>query len=231
MRGSIVATGLLSFCAAAMGQTRPVVVELFTSQGCSSCPPAEKYVSELAQRPEVLALTFHVDYWDELGWRDRYSSPEATRRQRDYAEFMGSRSVYTPQAIVDGNRDFVGSNRAAIDSALQEARTGVPVSISIHGANVVVDIGAQAHAAPSDVVLVAYLRAATTSIGRGENAGRTIQESNIVRSFRRIGRWQGSPQKWQARLDSIPRDATDVAILVQQLPQSSVIGAAHVAVR
>jgi hypothetical protein len=227
----MMAIGLMSVCAVAVGQTRPIVVELFTSQGCSSCPPAEKYLGELARRPEVLALSFHVDYWDELGWRDRFSSPEATRRQRDYAHALGLQSVYTPQAIVDGKRDFVGSNRAAIDSALKEGAVGVPVSLLIHDASVVVGIGAKENAAPSDVVLVAYLRSATSSIGRGENAGRTIQESNVVRSFRRIGRWQGSAQAWQARLDSIPRDATDVAILVQELPHGSIIGVAHIAVR
>ena len=231
MNRSMIATGLLSFCTAAMGQARPAVVELFTSQGCSSCPPAEKYVGELARRPEVIALTFHVDYWDGLGWRDRFSSSEATQRQRDYAQALGSRSVYTPQAVVDGRRDFAGSNRSAIESALKEPRSGVPVTISIHDGSVVVGIGATKDSMASDILLVAYLRSATSSIGRGENAGRTIQESNIVRGFRRIGRWQGKEQTLQTSLDSISRDATDVAVLVQQVPQGSIIGAARIAVR
>ena len=231
MHKSLLAIGLCGVYVTAIAQTRPAVVELFTSQGCSSCPPAEKYLGELARRPAVLALTFHVDYWDELGWRDRFSLPQATGRQRDYAAALGLRSVYTPQAIVDGTREFVGSNRAAIDVALHEGRTDVPVGLSIHDASIVVDVGTMDSAESSDVLLIAYLRSATTAIGRGENAGRTIQESNIVRSVRTLGHWRGMSQQWQARLESLPGDATDVAVLVQRLPQGAIIGAAHMAVR
>jgi len=213
-------------------QPRPAVVELFTSQSCSSCPPAEAYIGQLARNPAVLALTFHVDYWDDLGWHDRFSSPEATLRQRDYAAALGLRSVYTPQAVIDGQRDFVGSNRVAIDSALQASRTGVPVSLSFQHAALTVEVGSVAESKVSDVLLVAYLRSATSSIGRGENAGRTILESNIVRSVTRLGTWNGTRQQWQPRLESIPADATDVAVLVQQRqPLGAIVGAAHIAVR
>src|SRR5271165_7339833 len=105
----LVAAGICVCCtASAFASSRPAVVELFTSEGCSSCPPAEAYVGELAQRADVLALTFHVDYWDDLGWRDRFALPEAVRRQRNYARRLRLSSIYTPQVVLDGRADFVG---------------------------------------------------------------------------------------------------------------------------
>ena len=223
--------GISSFGATTMAQTRPAVVELFTSQGCSSCPPAEKLVSELAQRPDVLALTFHVDYWDDLGWRDRFSSPEATQRQRDYAQRLQLSSVYTPQAIVDGHDNLVGSNRVALEAALRGARVGAPIALTVLKGSVQADIGAQTNAAASNVLLVAYLRSAVSPIGRGENAGRTIQEANVVRGFKVIGQWRGLPQHFDTSVGSFPADATDVAVLVQTREKGDVIGAAHIALR
>src|SRR5271170_1584198 len=111
-RVAIFMTGVLMLISSGVrAEPRPAVVELFTSEGCSSCPPAETYVGELAQRPGVLALSFHVDYWDDLGWRDRFGIPEATPRQRAYARAMSLSSVYTPQVVIDGHEDFVGSDR------------------------------------------------------------------------------------------------------------------------
>ena len=228
---ALLIAGISSVGAAAMAQTRPAVVELFTSQGCSSCPPAEKLVSELAQRPDVLALTFHVDYWDDLGWRDRFSSPEATQRQREYAQRLQLSSVYTPQAIIDGRDNLVGSNRPAIEAALRGARVGAPIALSVLKGSVRADIGALTNAAASNVLLVAYLRSAVSPIGRGENAGRTIQESNIVRGFKVIGEWRGLPQQFDTSVGAFPADATDVAVLVQTRESGAVIGAAHIALR
>jgi hypothetical protein len=222
---------LLCFAAAAHAQSRPAVVELFTSEGCSSCPPAEAYVGELSLRPDVLALTFHVDYWDELGWRDRFGLPDAVQRQRDYARTLQISSVYTPQVVIDGRADYVGSDRAAIGRALAPPRQGASIALSVRDGEVIVDLSALQRAAPSDVVLVSYLRTATSPIGRGENAGRTITEFNIVRSFRSLGRWDGQMQQYRSRLDSLAPDATDVAVLVQSLGQASIIGAATRALR
>jgi hypothetical protein len=225
-------TGALLCCAAAVNaQTRPAVVELFTSEGCSSCPPAEAYVGELSSRRDVLALTFHVDYWDDLGWRDRFGLPDAVQRQRGYAKTLRLSSVYTPQVVIDGQADYVGSDRAAIGRALAAQRKGAAVSLAIRDGEVIVDLGTLEKAAPCDVVLVSYLRTASSPIGRGENAGRTITEFNIVRSFRSLGRWDGQTRQYRSRLDSLPPDATDVAVLIQSAGQAPIIGAATLALR
>jgi hypothetical protein len=217
--------------AVANAQPRPVVVELFTSQGCSSCPPADAYVGQLSARPDVLALSFHVDYWDDLGWRDRFALPESARRQSIYARKLGRSTVYTPQLVVDGREDHVGSDATAVAKALSENRDGAPVQVSIRDAEVLVDLGAYPKAAPSDVVLVAYRRHEVSLIGRGENAGRTLEEFNIVRAIRTLGSWKGQEQSFSVPVSSLPPDATDVAVLVQPPGQAPIIGAAARAVR
>jgi hypothetical protein len=227
----LIAGSLLFGSASVNAQSRPAVVELFTSEGCSSCPPAETYIGELAQRHDVLALAFHVDYWDDLGWRDRFGLPEAVQRQRAYARSLRLSSVYTPQVVIDGHADMVGSDRASISRALTGNRNGVAVALSVRDGEVLVDFDAQQNAAPSDVLLVAYLRTAVSPIGRGENAGRTLKEFNIVRDFHSLGRWAGQKQQYHARVDSLPPDSTDVAVLVQPVGQAPIIGAATVALR
>ena len=222
---------LLGGAVLASAERRPAVVELFTSQGCSSCPPADAYVAELAQRGDVLALTFHVQYWDDLGWRDRFGLPAATERQRDYAKILRLSSVYTPQVVIDGKADYVGSDRRAIGGALGSQRSGVPVTLAVAEGQVRVEMAAQGPVGPSDVVLVAYLRSAVSPIGRGENAGRTLKEFNVVRSIRTLGHWNGEAREYLVRLDSLPADATDVAVLVQGARQGRIIGAQAVALR
>ena len=207
------------------------MVELFTSEGCSSCPPAETYIGELAQRRDVLALAFHVEYWDDLGWRDRFGLPGAVQRQDAYAKALRLSSVYTPQVVIDGQEDFVGSDRTSIGRALSGSRSGVAVALSMRDGEVLVDLGSQDKAAHCDVLLVTYLRTAVSPIGRGENAGRTLKEFNIVRDFRSLGRWDGQKQRYHSPLTSLPRDATDVAVLVQPLGQAPIIGAASMALR
>jgi hypothetical protein len=226
------AFGALLCCAAVTNaQPRPLVVELFTSQGCSSCPPADAYVGKLSARPDVLALSFHVDYWDELGWRDRFALPQSAARQSIYARNLGRSSVYTPQLVVDGREDHVGSDGRAIARALSGNRDGVPLRVSLREAQVLIDLGAYPQAAPSDVVLVAYLHHAVSAIGRGENAGRTLEEFNIVRAIRSLGSWQGQVRSFNVPVSSLPPDATDVAVLVQPFGQAPIIGAAAHTVR
>ena len=231
MKHARLAIGLMIAAASTAAQATPTVVELFTSQGCSSCPPAEAYINELAARPGILALTFHVDYWDDLGWKDRFSSSDATLRQRNYAQALGLRSVYTPQVVIGGSRDFVGSHRSAIEGALKSASADLPLTLSLNHETVDVRLGAAGSVGESDVVVVAYLKSAITPIGRGENAGRTLQQSNIVRGMQRIGHWNGANQTWQFRVDQFPHDATDLAVIVQRRGQGSILGAAHLGIR
>jgi hypothetical protein len=231
MRKFLIPCVLLGCAAAVAAQPRPAVVELFTSEGCSSCPPAEAYVGELARRSDVLALTFHVDYWDNLGWRNRFALPQSVQRQRRYAQSLRLSAVYTPQAVIDGKDNFVGSDRTSIDRSLEVSRDGVAVAISRSDQDILVDLAARATAAPCDVWLVAYRRTAVSPIGRGENAGRTLNEFNVVRDFRSLGRWDGQARRFRASLDSLPVDATDVAVLVAAAGQAPIVGATSLSLR
>jgi hypothetical protein len=226
LRSMLVASILsVGFVAAAGAEARPVVLELFTSEGCSSCPPAEVIVNELAQRPNVLPLSFHVDYWDGLGWRDRFSLADATERQRVYARMSRRSSVYTPQAVIDGLRDIVGSQRAAVMEAVSGRREGVGTSVSVSGGTIQIHVGAGSDAATADVLLVGYLREATTPIGRGENSGRTLKESNIVLWLHKVGRWNGKPREFEMSVSKLPENVTDIAVLVQSAGQGAILGA------
>ncbi|HEV7358724.1 MAG TPA: DUF1223 domain-containing protein [Steroidobacteraceae bacterium] len=214
--------------ASAIAEPRPVVVELYTSEGCSSCPPAEAFMGVLAQRSDVLPLSFHVDYWDDQGWHDRFSSSDATRRQRGYASKLHHNSVYTPQAIIDGQADLVGSGTSAILSELAKPHQGVATYIALDAQYLDVSVAAQAGGKRSDVLLIGYLREATSHIGRGENSGRTLQEFNIVRSITRLGSWNGSTCSFHIASASLPRDATHAAVLLQAQGQGAILGAASV---
>jgi hypothetical protein len=174
----------------------PLVLELFTSQGCSSCPPADAYLRELKrERPDFLVLDFHIDYWDSLGWKDPFSLPQSTARQQAYDSLLGS-EVYTPQLVVGGSRQAVGSDReavaAAIAAAYQDRAASAPVPLTLAGTNgdLVIDVGSGSGTAR--LWLVGYDDRHTTAIGRGENGGLTETEVDIVRSIRPIADWSGS---------------------------------------
>jgi hypothetical protein len=177
------------------GERRTVVVELFSSEGCSSCPPADAVLARLARdQPvpgaEVVALELHVDYWNQLGWADPFSSAAFSARQRAYADASGRRGVYTPQAVIDGAAELVGSNepgvRAAVASAAREAKAKVLVTRS--GDRVAIAISDLAEAAePADVWLAITEDGLTTAVPRGENAGATLAHGPVVRSLDRVG--------------------------------------------
>lgn len=219
----------LAAAVAAEAGPRPAVVELFTSQGCSSCPPADALLGELAARSDVLALAFHVDYWDELGWRDRFELPLSAQRQSQYARQLGLASVYTPQMLVDGKDDVLGSDRRRVGQLLAVPRSGVPVSAVLQGSDLVVDIAALAGAPGAEVTLVSYLPEAVTAIGRGENSGRALREFNIVRSFQVLGSWRGAAAQWRVKRGSLPADARFVAVLVQESGPGAIVGALQLA--
>src|SRR3984957_16237062 len=164
-------------------QEAPGVVELFTSQGCLFCPPADPFLTDLAhQRHDVLPLAFHVTYWDSLGWKDPYSLDAATARQREYARHLGEDGVYTPQMVVDGAKGFVGSSRSEGLSAIPApSPKPVPIAIAHDGGSLLVTVGPGAGTA--QVLVVGFDPSHETSVGRGENSGRTLRETNIVRSL------------------------------------------------
>lgn len=211
--------------------TRPAVVELFTSQGCSSCPPAEAILGKLARRTDVLALAFHVDYWDDLGWRDRFALPEAAQRQRRYVQALRLSTAFTPQAVIDGRHSLVGSDRERMVAFINGQRDDIAVKLTIDGGKLLIDLAERTTRSPLDINVVAYLPEASTPIGRGENAGRVLQEFNIVRSLKQLGAWQGQAQQLQLPLSALPQDASRVAVLVQQPNQGAIVGATAINIR
>ena len=222
--------GLAIALFAMTASAQPTVVELFTSQGCSSCPPADALLGEVARKPNVVALAYHVDYWDELGWKDRFSMPEATQRQRGYVRRLSKSGAFTPQVVVSGDTSFVGSNRAEMSKALAEKRDSLAIALSRSGNQLVIDL-TERWREPMDVFAVSYLSEATTKIGRGENAKRSLKEFNVVRSFRSVGKWNGAPRQMKVPLSAFPRDATSVAVLLQRPGQGAIAGAATLELR
>lgn len=173
----------------------PIVVELFTSQGCSSCPPADAYMRELANRDGVIALSFNVDYWNYLGWEDTLASPAHTERQRAYARRLGLSGVYTPQIVVNGAAEGVGSKRDKIEREIAGARTTpLPVAVSFtdKGDTLTLDAGAgRSPGQPVTLWLIRFTKEETVEIGRGENRGRTMVYAHAVRELTPVGMWSG----------------------------------------
>jgi hypothetical protein len=209
---------------AAVAAERPVVVELFTSQGCSSCPPADAYLRDLSkERSDVLPLAFHVTYWDNLGWKDPYSMQAATQRQDQYGRRFGDGS-YTPEIVVDGAAGMVGSRRgdvgAAIERAKRVSRTAAAVNVTKTGEQVSIQVGSGSGS--GRILLIGFDREHTTAIGRGENGGRTLTEANIVRSIRSVGQWSGAP----LRINEPFPEGQDVAVVLEA-PDGQIVGAAR----
>ncbi|HEU4485719.1 MAG TPA: DUF1223 domain-containing protein [Povalibacter sp.] len=231
MQSILTMTALFTMAFAATStHATPVVVELFTSQGCSSCPPADALLGEIARRPQVVALAWHVDYWDRLGWKDPFSIAAATRRQRNYVQRMSRAGAFTPQAVVSGDTSLIGSDRAAMERALAEKRDAIAIRLSQTDTAVQIEFPERWHGA-LDVYVVSFLDEATTPVGRGENAHRTLKEFNIVRSIERLGKWNGSPQRMSVARRTVPRDATSVAVLLQRSGQGAIAGAATLRLR
>ena len=207
----------LLLAAAAAGFVRPadaappaVVLELFTSEGCSSCPPADALLGDLAHRPGVVALAWHVDYWNGLGWRDPYATRFATDRQKAYADRLGD-EVYTPALVVNGAAIVVGSDRRAIAGAIARVpAASTPIALHRDGNAVVAEIGATS--GPVSALLVAFDPIRTTAVGAGENGGRRLTEYNIVRQATQLGTMQGP-----ARQVALPATAPErgIALLLQ----------------
>ena len=202
----------------------PVVVELFTSQGCSSCPPADALLGDLAKRSDVLALGFHVDYWDYIGWKDPYASKLATKRQKQYAESFKLSFIYTPQMVIGGLVESVGSDRSAVEAAVEKAKARVSAHPTLAlerrpDGGLQVHVGAAEVKRPATVWLACFDRERSTPVLRGENAGSTLTNYHIVRHFESLGTWKGQTVDFSLGPDVVAeyagRPDQDMAVLVQ----------------
>jgi len=202
------------------------VVELFTSQGCSSCPPADHVLGELAQERDIIALSYHVDYWDYMGWKDVFGRPENSQRQRIYAQRMKKKNVYTPQMIINGQMDVVGSRPMDVAKAVMKAKKRtMPVSVDITPVSqglLVSAVSSGLHNGTYDLIAVAITPQAEVQIKRGENRGKTIRYVNVVRDFRPIGQLSNG----KARVTVPTVDGAKIAVLVQAVGQGTIVGAA-----
>jgi hypothetical protein len=217
----------------ALAEPAKAVVELFTSQGCSSCPPADAQLEALASRPDIVALAYHVDYWDYLGWKDTLGTPIATQRQRAYAASRGERQVFTPQFIVNGSRSLSGSE---LKSAV--AGSGLPVAVDIDYIDEKLQVslsgdGPGAKVRGATVRLVTLKSKAVVDVARGENAGKRITYANVVIDVAPIGMWDGKPLTITLPSDEVLAGGADAcAILVQMDRKGSpgeILGAAWIA--
>jgi hypothetical protein len=215
--------GLLVVGSACASASEPrALIELFTSQGCSSCPAADKLLGELADDSSVVALSLPIDYWDYLGWKDTLALPGHASRQRAYARVRGDREVYTPQIVVNGATHVLGSDRAAVEHAIavtdrNAAVMSVPVVLSIAGnsLNVKVTAGSDRHG--GEVWLCPLMRSVPVAIGRGENTGHTVTYTNVVRRWLKIGEYAGGDAALNVPLADFMTDGVDAAaVMVQQ---------------
>ncbi|EKF18675.1 DUF1223 domain-containing protein [Nitratireductor pacificus] len=227
--------------------SRPLgVVELFTSQGCSSCPPADAVLADLARSGDVVALAYHVDYWDYLGWRDALGSPENTARQRAYAQALDNTSIYTPQAIVNGQRDMNGARRdriwSALDGmALEERGLRADISIEDRGDSIVITTGTLAGdgtgsagtTVNAHVVLIDFTPQQSVEIRTGENRGKTLDYWNVVNGMQTIGMWSGAPKSFELPKAEVMKKGNGCAVLLQVVDKKGrpgpILGAALLA--
>lgn len=208
-------------------QAHPVVVELFTSQGCSSCPPADALLAQLADRDDVIPLALHVDYWDYIGWKDRFAMPGFTQRQKGYARAHGEKMIYTPQIIVNGAEDAVGSRPMKVAELIQKHAmhpTPVQLQISRQGGQLIVNAQSDAVMMPCEIHIVRYEPRREVDITRGENAGQRITYTHIVENWQVVGEWDGE-DPYQARFP-IEGDQP-VVVLLQEPRYGRIVAAAR----
>ncbi|SPH17589.1 hypothetical protein DEA8626_01112 [Defluviimonas aquaemixtae] len=220
--------GVASFALAQSGTDSPVVVELYTSQGCSSCPPADAILKGLAAREDVIALGLHVDYWDYIGWKDNFADPAFSKRQRAYARAAGARSVYTPQMIVGGREHLVGSRVAELDRLLRRyagQKSNIALSIARKGDGVRLTARANGGLPGAAIVqLVRYRPMSRVEIRRGENAGRVLDYANVVTTWARVAEWDG---RSDLSLDVAAEGPEPVVVIIQQAGPGPILAAAR----
>ncbi|NIX75367.1 DUF1223 domain-containing protein [Microvirga sp. c23x22] len=219
---SLGALGLAALIQPALADPPRAVVELFTSQGCSSCPPADAVLTELAGQPDIVALSFPVNYWDYLGWKDTLAHAAFTERQKAYAQARSDRQVYTPQMIVNGTKGCIGSDRARIEKSIEESNAGrahLPVDVELKEQNGLVTIAVDG-AVPADVhhaqvLVLPVMHSKTVRIGKGENSGRTVTYANVVRGVTRVGEWRGGAAHFEVPLATARGDGDGYVVLLQ----------------
>ena len=233
LNGFSIGIAALAFAATMSGTayaSNSVVVELYTSQGCSSCPAADEVLKTLKERHNVIALSLNVDYWDYLGWKDDLALPGNTTRQRKYAKMMRSRHVYTPQLMVDGKMDVIGSRRSQVDSAVESFsndKDSARILAQVDGNEVKVAVSPETSEARDAIIwLVGFDSSIVRNVGGGENQGRSIEYSNVVREWREVGRWDGrSALELNLRR---PAGEGGLAVIVQEGEVGEILGAKQV---
>jgi hypothetical protein len=207
----------------------PWAVELFTSQGCNSCPPADAYLGILAKRPDIVALSFHIDYWDYIGWKDPFASRATTDRQRAYARVLKQRYVYTPEMVVDGIGHDTGRDRSKIEALLVEARRRSPQRATpdlSRGSDGRLDVRLAAFplaGKPADVTCIVYDRRQSTPVASGENQGRMLENFNVARRLEVLARWDGAAAAWSVDTTDL-QQGQGIAVIVQRADHGPVIG-------
>jgi hypothetical protein len=234
----ILAAALVAWAAAAGPALagKEIVIELFTSQGCSSCPPADALLAELAKRPGVIALSHHVDYWNYLGWTDPFATAGATARQHAYRERFDKRFVYTPQMVIDGAAECVGSERETVAELIGKAERGSRSKLAVvveqpsRGTLRITLPAGPAPEKPATVWLAFYSEREMTTVAGGENRGVVITNANVVRAMRKVGTWRGGAQTIVVQLaETAPQQATGCAAMVQVGEVGPILGAAALA--
>jgi hypothetical protein len=218
---AVVGVVLLGTASVAVEAEPFAVIELFTSQGCSSCPAADKLLSELKDDPNLITLSLPIDYWDYLGWKDTLAMPGHTARQKAYSRMRGDREVYTPQVVINGVAQVLGSSREDIEKAVAQSRDGahplsVPVELAQTENRVTVKLPSKPGSESGEVWLCPVTGAVPVGIGRGENRGRTITYTNVVRRWIRLGAWTGKSESFSVPVDTIKSSGGDtVAVILQ----------------
>jgi hypothetical protein len=210
-----------AFGPAMAGETRDkpkAVLELFTSQGCSSCPPADAMLEQMSKNPDYIALAYHVDYWDYIGWPDTYGTKANSDRQRDYAASWGSSRIFTPQMVVNGIKGVVASRKSDVESAIDSGSLHLPVALSSTDDMLEVAIAGDDSMEPAVVWLVSFIDRADVEITRGENEGKTVAYTQIVTGRQALGMWEpASGAHFKLPLaEVLPEPANGAVIMVQQ---------------
>ncbi len=191
-----IAIAMPTFSGVSQAAKSPVLIELFTSQGCSSCPPADKLAGELSKRDDVIVVSLNVDYWDYLGWKDTLARPEFTKRQMSYAKSRGDSDVYTPQMVINGSAHAVGSNRGNVQEVIDNApAASVPIEISAADNELHIELGEGQARGEATLWLMSVAPEINVAIERGENSGKTVSYHNVVRMLTPAGMWKGKPEK------------------------------------